>query len=362
MQQWGKARDIPRLRASILQFKRYVLSISTAAGSDALYRPKAVVSEEVNYEESSTTAEEFSGHSGSSVQQSARAELIEEGPVNEITISSVELPAELVQEPDSVKVDEVTSELQEVDAEVSATMADESPVIDNFIEEQQVGPAKASTYDRLEDLSQADIVTTATDFPTRGGGVDIITTEAKGNLVQDLEAPVEAEESVEMSSTAEPSWAEMASVVSGLATVSPDDLWIETDSITHAEEILVGSPPTDEPVHEEIFTPPKKAIEVSFTHEPSAAEILLSEPITVSEDLEIDNGDIVVLVDPSPTDNPAQEEGVVPIAEFQEAIEVFSTDEPSTAAVEDLQIEDDGITQEEDLVEAKCSVEIPESK
>ena len=77
MQQWAKARDIPRSRASILQFKRYVLSISTAAGFDALYRPKGALSEEVNYEESSTTARQTGGdQSNREDQTSSRTFLV----------------------------------------------------------------------------------------------------------------------------------------------------------------------------------------------------------------------------------------------------------------------------------------------
>jgi len=121
------------------------------------------------------TVEDFTGHSDFntlSVEPSAGFQPIEERSVDETTISKAELPAEVIQAPSSLKVDEVTLEPQD-DAAVPTTTTDElsiseSPVIDNPIE----GPrgeleAKDIASDRPEDLSQTDVIATDETVPTR---------------------------------------------------------------------------------------------------------------------------------------------------------------------------------------------------
>jgi hypothetical protein len=138
------------------------------------YRPKVTVNEEASPEESSATVEDSNGYSdlnSLNIEQSAGAELVEESPISEITISNAELPNEVVQEPNSVKIDEVTLELQD-DAAVPATMDElstESPVIDNPIEGAE---AEDIGSNKLQHLSPTGIAATDT-VSLQDGEVDI---------------------------------------------------------------------------------------------------------------------------------------------------------------------------------------------
>ena len=125
-------------------------------------RPKVTVNEEASPEESSATVEDSNGYfdiNSLNIEQSAGVELVEESPISEMTISDAELPNEVVQEPNPVKIDEVTLELRD-DAAVSATMDElstENPVIDNPIEGAE---AENIDSDKLQHVSQTGIAAT----------------------------------------------------------------------------------------------------------------------------------------------------------------------------------------------------------
>jgi hypothetical protein len=143
---------------------------------------------------------------------------------------------------------------------------------------------------------------------------------------------VEFKESVENSSTAEPSVTEITSVVSELTTV-PEELQIENDSSTEAH--LVDVPALTKavaPVAES-----KEAVENPSAPEPSVAEIasVVSEPAAVEEP-HIDNVSIPQpedLVDPPPPTEPS----------VTEIASVVS--EPATVVPEEPQIDNDSIIQ-----------------
>ncbi|KAF8809978.1 hypothetical protein BYT27DRAFT_6511083 [Phlegmacium glaucopus] len=194
-----------------------------------------------------------------------------------------------------------------------------------------------------------------------------LTTPPTNNPVQEEAATllVESKETVEISSTAEPSVAEtLSDVVSELATVVPEDLHIEDGGIPQAEEDFVDSPAlTNDPVQEDAVAPIVESEET--TAEPSEGETtsVLSELATiVPEELQIENGGIAHaeedLVDPPrPTDDGhVQEKVVTPLVESK-TNEISSTTEPSTPTMativsetsmeppEDLQIENAGVAQ-----------------
>ena len=187
---------------------------------------------------------------------------------------------------------------------------------------------------------------------------------AEVSVQEEALAPIVESEAVEISSIAEPSTSEIASVVSEPSTEVPEDLQIVNGGITQAEEHFVDPPaPTDEPVHEDTVIPivESKAVEISSTAEPSVAETAVSEPTTdVPEDPQIENGGIAQaeegLVDPPPLPaaDSVQEDAIASLVEYKEAtvepsvVETVSViSEPATVVPEELQIEG-GIAQAEE--------------
>jgi hypothetical protein len=189
--------------------------------------------------------------------------------------------------------------------------------------------------------------------------------EAKDDLPQEPQAFVDSHVAVEES--VEPSMIE-TSVVSEPATVplvAPEDLQIKDDGIAQTGEDLAGPPPpTDSSIQEEAVAPPagfKETVETSSAVEPSVVEIasvVVSEPATVvPEGLQIEHGDIAQIEEVSSplTDNPVQEEAIIPTIGFQEAAEISEpvaeivsvVPEPSVEVPEDLSIDNDGIPQAE---------------
>lgn len=143
------------------------------------------MSEEANPEESSATVEYSNGHSDIntlSVEPTGGIERIEE---------SLVLP--VIEQPSSLKVDEVGPDLQDVDTAVPSTITDElwtaeSSNIDNLIR-GQVEEAKDDAPDRLEIIPEIDIMATV---PAQACAVD--KTTAKEPLES---APTLLESSVE---------------------------------------------------------------------------------------------------------------------------------------------------------------------
>ena len=146
---------------------------------------------------------------------------------------------------------------------------------------------------------------------------------------------MEVEEPVEISSTVEPSVAKTASTVSDAATLVPEDLQIENDIAHTKEDLVGLPPQTHNPVQEEAVAHLEEPVEIFSTAEPSVAEIssVVSELATVvPEDLQIENNEVVhkdedlVLL---PTHNPVQEESVAPTLEFKAIDDISSAAEPS---------------------------------
>lgn len=265
----------------------------------------------------------------------------------------------------------------------------------------------------VEGISETHPQVNLTDFQ--------VLTEAKEHVVQDLE-PIDSqgdlEESTEISSTAQPSLAEAASLISEPATVVPESLQIENGDITHAEQdpdnaiqedlavesvdivepsvaesaSVVSEPATAVPGSHQIEnngitqaedpTLPnpvlvrnlevKESVETSLAAETASR---LSQLATVPEDLQIENGSITQTEEhllgppgpPSLIDIPVQEAVVAPLVQFQ-AVEISSIDQSSPVpadlhietgqAVEDLLDPSDNLAQEEANIPLVEGVEI----
>ena len=170
---------------------------------------------------------------------------------------------------------------------------------------------------------------------------------------------MEVAEAVEISST-NPLVAETASVVSEPATE------LNVSIIQSEDDSVDPPPPTDSPIQDEANVPVAEFKEAfDYINEPSAADtslVVVSEPATVvHENVHIENSGIAQAeedsVDPSPTDNPVQEEADSTLVEFKEPVENSSTAEPSVTEItsvvsepttipEELQIENNSITEE----------------
>lgn len=148
---------------------------------------KATVSEEADIEESSTIVKDATGHSdinSSSVEPSVAVEPIEESPNNQITISNIGLPTEVVQETSSLQADEVTRDVAVPTTTTNELPTTESPVIDNPIEGQHVEPeSNDDDPDMPEDVSQTDMATDEVILQTQDCDVDIGTTKEPSESV-----------------------------------------------------------------------------------------------------------------------------------------------------------------------------------
>lgn len=157
------------------------------------------------------------------------------------------------------------------------------------------------------------------------------------DLEEPVDFHVEVEESDEISSTVEPSVAKTASTVSDVVTSVPEDLQIENDIAHTEEDLVGLPPQTHNPVQEEAVAHLEEPVEIFSTAEPSVAEIssVVSEPATVvPEDLQVENNEVVHkdedLVDPFlPTHNPVPEESAAPTLEFKAIDDISSAAEPS---------------------------------
>ena len=249
----------------------------------------------------------------------------------------------------------------------------------NIQEEAGVSPVEFEAIDNTStaELPVAEIATVVSELPTEVPeepqikNDSIAQAEDLALLTDDLaqeEAIVpitEVKDTVE-SSTDELSAPDTPLVISGPATVVPEEPQTESDSIAKTEEELaVPPPPTINPVPEaDVSLVEFEVVDNPSTDQPTVAEIapVVSElPTEVPEELQIENGSIAQADLAPQTDDLSQEEAVVPITEVKETVE-SSTDEPSVADTllvssepakvvpEEPQAENDSIAQaEEDL-------------
>lgn len=270
---------------------------------------------------------------------------------------AVKIPS--IAESPVAEITSVVSEPAAVPEELQIQNAEEDSVntplpADNSIQEEAVDPAPE--FKVVENSSASEPSPTEIS-PVVSGPATVVPEElhsiaeaedlidplpSTDNLVQEADASLEG--AVEISSTA-PSVAEIAPVVSEPTTVVvPEEPQIESDSIARVKEDLIDPPPPDEPPVTEIAS-------------------VVSEPATVPEELQIENESIVQaadLADPPLNDNPI--EAVAPVTESKEVVEASSTAdsepavaeiasvvaEPSMEVPQDLSIDNDRVVPPED--------------
>ena len=312
-----------------------------------------------------------------SIQEEADVTLVEEAienfstlepPVAEMASVVSELPTEIPEEP-QIENDQAedlalpTNDLAQEEAVVPNTEVKETVESSSINEPSVADTLLVGSVPPEEPQTEKDsIAKTEEDSAVPPlSTVDPIQEEDDVSLV-------EFKEAVENPSTAQPSVAEITPLVSELPTEVPKELQIENDSIAQAEDL---APLTDDLAQEEVVVPiaeVKETVESSSTEEPSVADSLLvnSEPATVPEEPQIENDNIAkteedLAVPPLPTVDPVQEEADISLVELEEAVENSSTPQPPVAEIapvvselptevpKEPQIENDVIAQAEDL-------------